>query len=350
MDWGPVVWCPKGKSNAQSPRPITSSEQPAVYKACIAVIVIGTIAAVAAPAYSQTLTERIASIKKQRAAEQAAVQTKEELGPKAKLLQSLLYHKLTVNFDQTPARDVFDYLSTTLGVNLIARYSDDTIAHGIDPETPISLSVEDMHALAVLELALEQCATVEGCTWQLRNDFIEVGTKERLSTPTAREIRTYPIDELVFAPTRFNNAPTVGINHLYPGYGGYGGYAHPYSGRLSGGYGGYGGGYGGSVGPTTLAPAADQRKAQRTQEIVNLITETIEPMAWTVNGGDWATIRYRDGSLIINAPDYIHRQIDGYPHVPPPNTESHENPPANTGNTNSTSPPPTAGQPKPTRP
>ena len=298
-----------------------------MYKACIAVIVVGTIAVLTAPASSQTLTERIATIKKQRAAEQAAVQMKEP-GPKAKLLQSLLYEKLTVNFDQTPARDVFDYLATTLGVNLIARYSDDTIAHGIDPETPISLSVEDMHALQVLELALEQCATVEGCTWQLRNDFIEVGTKERLSTRSAREVRTYPIDELVFAPTRFNNAPSVGINHLYPNYPGYGGYAHPYSGRLSGGSGGYGSGYGGSVGPTTPAPAADQRKTQRAQEIVNLITDTIEPMAWTVNGGDWATIRYRDGSLIINAPDYIHRQINGYPHVPPPNTESVENSPA----------------------
>ena len=296
-----------------------------MYKSCIALVVIASIAAITAPASSQTLTDRIAAIKKQRAAEQAAAQTRTELGPKAKLLQSLLYHKLTVNFDQTPARDVFDYLATTLGVNLIARYSDDTIAHGIDPETPISLSIEDMHALQVLELALEQCATAEGCTWQLRTGFIEVGTKERLSTPIAQEVRTYPIDELVFAPTRFNNAPSVGINHLYPSYPGYGGYAHPYTGRYSG---GYGTGYGGSVGPTTLAPAADQRKSQRAQEIVNLITDTIEPMAWTVNGGNWATIRYRDGSLIVNAPDYIHRQIDGYPHVPPPNTESQEVSPA----------------------
>lgn len=298
-------------------------------KACIATILIASIAALTAPAFGQTLTERIAAIKKQRAAEQAAAQMTKELSAQAKLLQSLLYHKLTVNFDQTPARDVFDYLATALDINLIARYSDDTVAHGIDPDIPISLSIEDMYAVGVLELALEQCASVEGCTWQLRSGFIEVGTKERLSTPAAQEVRTYPIDELVFAPTRFNNAPSVGINHLYPGYGGYGG----------GYFGGFSGGYGGSLGPTRPASSTDQRKAQRAQEIVNLITDTIEPNAWTVNGGDWATIRYRDGSLIVNAPDYIHRQIDGYPHVPPPNTNSQEDSPAETDKTTSTDPP-----------
>lgn len=301
-------------------------------KACIALIVIGSIAAITVPASSQTLTERITAIKKQRAAEQAAAQMKRELGPKAKLLQSLLYHKITANFDQTPARDVFDYLATTLGINLIARYRDDTIGHGIDPETPISLSIDEMPAIQVLELVLGQCATVEDCTWQLRSGFIEVGTKERLSTPSAQEVRTYPIDELIFAPTRFNNAPSVGINHLYPSYAG--GY-----------YGGYSGGYGGSVLAARPAPSADQRKAQRAQEIVNLITDTIEPNAWTVNGGDWATIRYRDGSLIVSSPDYIHRQIDGYPHVPPPNTKLQEAPPADDDKATPTNLPPSSGQP-----
>ena len=37
-----------------------------------------------------------------------------------------------------------------------------------------------------------------------------------------------------------------------------------------------------------------------------------------LNGGDQATIRYRDGVLIIQAPEYIQRQIFGYPKVPAP--------------------------------
>ena len=284
-------------------------------KRCIATTVVWVIAAITFPAFGQTLTERIGAIKKQRAEEQQAAQMKKELSPKAKLLQALLYNTLTVNFDQTPAREVFEYLGTTLGINLIARYNDDTIGHGIDPETPITLFAEDMYAIEVLELVLEQCAAVEACTWQLRNSFLEVGTKDRLSSPSAREVRVYRIDELIYEPRRFSNAPRVGINHLYPGYGG--GY-----------YRGYPGGYGGSIGPTVVTPTNDQRKSQRAQEIVNLIIDTIEPNAWAQTGGERASIRYRDGSLIVNAPDYIHRQINGYPHVPPPKTESQEDPPA----------------------
>ena len=41
----------------------------------------------------------------------------------------------------------------------------------------------------------------------------------------------------------------------------------------------------------------------------------MEPDAWDINGGEYATIRYYQGTLIIRAPDYIHRQIGGYPFV-----------------------------------
>ncbi len=316
-------------------------------KVCIATTIVCVIAAMTCPTFGQTLTERIAAIKKQRAEEQQAAQMTKELSPKAKLLQALVYSTLTVDFDQTPAREVLDYLGTTLGINLIVRYNDDTIGHGIDPQTPITLLAEDMYAVELLELVLEQCATVEACTWQLRNSFLEVGTKDRLSSPSAREVRVYPIDELIYEPPRFNNAPRVGINHLFPGYSGY---ARPYVGRFSGAYGGgyyggYPGGYGGSIGPTVATPTTDQRKSQRAQEIVNLIIDTIEPNAWAQTGGEWATIRYHDGSLIVSAPDYIHRQINGYPHVPPPKTESQEDPPADDAKATPDDASPPEGQP-----
>ena len=288
---------------------------------CIATTVVWVVTAITFPAFGQTLTERIGAIKKQRAEEQQAAQMTKELSPKSKLLQALLYHMLTVSFDQTPAREVFDHLGTTLGINLIAFYSDDTIGHGIDPQTPITLSAENMYAVEVLELVLEQCAAIEACTWQLRNSFLEVGTKDRLSSPSAREVRVYRIDELIFEPRRFTNAPRVGINHLYPGYGG-----------------GYYGGYGGSIGPTVVTPTNDRRKSQRAQEIVNLIIDTIEPNAWAQTGGEWASIRYRDGALVVNAPDYIHRQINGYPHVPPPKAKSQEDPPADDAKASEDSP------------
>ena len=117
-------------------------------KVCLVTIAVWVTAAIAFPAVGQTLTERIAAIKKERAEEQQAAQMTKELSPKAKLLQALLYDTLTVSFDQTPARDVFDYLGTTLGINLIVRYSDDTIGHGIDPQTPITVSADDCGSIS----------------------------------------------------------------------------------------------------------------------------------------------------------------------------------------------------------
>ena len=48
----------------------------------------------------------------------------------------------------------------------------------------------------------------------------------------------------------------------------------------------------------------------------DIILETIEPDSWLDNGGDSASIRYYEGVLIIRAPDFIQRQIGGYPFAP----------------------------------
>jgi hypothetical protein len=55
---------------------------------------------------------------------------------------------------------------------------------------------------------------------------------------------------------------------------------------------------------------------EKVQQLVDIILETIEPDAWLDNGGDAASIRYFEGVLIVRAPDYIQRQIGGYPFAP----------------------------------
>ena len=59
-------------------------------------------------------------------------------------------------------------------------------------------------------------------------------------------------------------------------------------------------------------------KKKRALELIDLITEIVEPDAWTLNGGTWATITYVDGMLVVRAPDFVQREIGGYPRVPRP--------------------------------
>ncbi len=96
------------------------------------------------PAFGQSLSERIDHVMQQRARAQSRSSNK------AHMLSVLLYTDITVQFQETPAREAINYLQTVLGINIIGRYSDDKIGFGIDPETPITLDLIDKPALTVL--------------------------------------------------------------------------------------------------------------------------------------------------------------------------------------------------------
>ncbi len=226
---------------------------------------------------------------------------------KQRVLQAILYTDLTVNFQATPAREAFDFLRTALGISLEVRYAEDQVAGGIDPDLPITLEAADTPAFDVLDQVLEQCSATDECTWQVRRGFLEIGTKDRLSVSAARETRWYRVDELTFEAPDFNNAISMRLEDSYLSNGAWGFLNTP------GGVGGYGGSI--QFQPTQVSGGSPE---QRGESLVELIVTVVEPTAWTVNGGDRASIIYRDGVLIVNAPDYIQRKLFGYPKVPRP--------------------------------
>ena len=283
----------------------------------ITLVLAGCGLLITAPAFGQNLSERMDYVMQKRA------QAESRNTSKARMLSVLLYTDVPVQFSETPARDAFNYLQTVLGINIVGRYNDDRTNEGIDPDTPITLDSVDQPALTVLEMILDQCADLDPTTWQLRNGYVEVGTKERLGAPGAREIRYYPIKDLLFEPLRFDNAPELDLESaLNQGFGG-GGAGGGGGGRGGGGGGGFGGGGGGGGGRGGGGggggggifgdPGDDpdrRTEAEKAQEVIDLIIEIVEPDAWF---GEVASIRYYQGTLIVRAPDYIQRQIGGYP-------------------------------------
>ncbi len=111
----------------------------------------GTCLLLSSPAFGQSLSDRIDYVMQQRSQAQPQGTTM------AHMLSVLLYTDITVQFQETPAREAFTYLQTLLGVHIVGRYSDDKIGYGIDPEAPITMEVVDRPALTVLELVLDQC-------------------------------------------------------------------------------------------------------------------------------------------------------------------------------------------------
>jgi len=236
--------------------------------------------------------------------------------PSRSLSRAMLHHRLTetdisVEFRETPAREVFKHLKIVLGVPIIGRYSDDKVGHGIDPETPITLAVTDAPAILVLELILDQCEDIDPCTWQLRKGYVEVGTKERLSAPAAQVIKLYPIRDLIMIAPNFNNAPVldlaVALNQTGGGGGGGGSGGGGFGGGSSGGGGGGGTGGGAIISPPAEGPLRVE-DFEFVQDLMDLIQDSVEPWSWEDRGGT-ARMSYLSGNLIIRAPDFIHRQL-----------------------------------------
>ncbi len=238
----------------------------------------------------------------------------EEKLSKPHLLNSLMNTLVSVQFQETPAPQTLTHLASVVDITIVARYVDQRHFSGIDPDTLITLEAEDQTALDVLEQILEQCSLAEPCTWQLRHGFVEVGSTERLSVPAARETRTYAIGDLLQELQIFDNAPQLDLDAaLNQAGGGSGG------GGFGGGGGSGGGGGGGRTGGgsilSDLKPEPERApKEWLVQNLVDLITATIEPEAWG-DGGPARISLYQD-VLIIRAPDYIHRQIGGYSFAP----------------------------------
>jgi hypothetical protein len=268
-----------------------------------------TVAAVAAPASGQTLSDRIDHALTKRA------ERGQSSHDAPALLGALVYTEISVRFDGVPARDAIDFIRRSTGIDLIARYDEGDASVGIDPEQPIHLEARGARVLTVLELILEQCSDeTVSCTWQLRRGFVEVGPKPRLAAPSAQQLRYYGVDDLLAAAPRYTNAPSFDMEAALSqnAIGGGGG--------AGGGAGGGSGSGSGNRGGSLFPPPSDEPEVPTPNEqvatLIELVRETVEPEGWGRVGGTWATIRYHRGVLVVRAPDFVHRELNGYPFRP----------------------------------
>jgi hypothetical protein len=272
---------------------------------------------------------------------------------KARLLGVLTFTRVTVTFDETPVRDALKTLGALLHITIIGRFSSATDLRGIDPEMPVSIQADQRFAVDILEEMLEQCAMDEPLTWQLRLAMVEVGTKQRLSSSASRETRTYNLTDLLIEP---------------PNFGGSGGAKYepvrtPYVDALLG-----------AANRASVRAGGQPGRKSKTElmlELVEGMIEFIEPGHWDLGGDSsrdaepdnaadpehsspshtvpatrpaspsrkesmtrrqgnpehWASMRAWQEGLIITAPDFMHRELGGYPKPIPPEITSVTAPP-----------------------
>lgn len=249
----------------------------------------------------------------------------------ARILGQLVYTDITAEFNNAELRTVMEFFKSYTGTPMVIKWMNDDNAEGLNPELLITMEINDQPAMNVLERILDQCSIDgESYTWQLHHGMLEIGSKAWLARHSAQNIEVYDIENLIFEIPDFDNAPTLDLGGFGGGGGGLGGGGRGgggggiggggSGGGSGGGFGGGGGaGGGGTGGGGSLSPTEED---DRIEELIDLIVSFVEPEAWKRNGGAWASIRPYRGTLIIRAPDFVQRQLDGYPFGPIPPSES----------------------------
>jgi hypothetical protein len=210
--------------------------------------------------------------------------------PHAKILGALIYTDISISSDGEEAGVVMNQIRKKLGV-LMQVYWENSHFEGISRTAPIFLTLENKPAVVILERIMEQLNDDEEIAWQMRDGVLEVGFKSRFSKKSSLQLIQYLITDLLFSVRDFDDAPAMGS-------------------------GGGGSGNDLTIGFGSAGKDPERKsKQEKIDKIIQLITKFVEPNQWEQNGGD-CTIENFQETLLINAPDYVHRQIGGYPFEP----------------------------------
>ncbi|MCG3121939.1 MAG: hypothetical protein GIKADHBN_00312 [Phycisphaerales bacterium] len=208
---------------------------------------------------------------------------------------------LTVEFKESRLEDVVNFMAEVTGADLEPMWIDDRDSTGLNKDLLITFNAKNLNALKVMEKILQKSSERGDFgenTWQMsESGAMQIGPKERLNA--FKRLETYDINDLLLVLPRYDNAPEFDLQSVLQS-----------SGQ---------GGGGSSQSP--FRDTQQDREAQnsptreeRATSVVDIVTQLVEPEQWTDNGGTGGTIRYYQGTLMVNAPDYMHRQINGYPY------------------------------------
>ncbi len=213
---------------------------------------------------------------------------------RAKTLQ-LLMRKVTIEVNETRVEEIVEFVRTLSGADIDVMWLDDDHSEGIDKDATVSFNVTDVTALDLLERVLAKTGTdFEENDWQLTpsGGFV-MGPESRLNR--RRTLKLYDVQDMLYEVPNFGNVPALDLDQILQQSSGQGG-----------------GGGGNIVSDDEAGDGEGKSREELVSELIDLVITNIEPEQWEDNGGEGASIRFYRGSLIISAPDYIHRQLGAY--------------------------------------
>ncbi len=200
--------------------------------------------------------------------------------------------RVTVTLDGARLEDVMMFIEQAGNLQLDIAWVGADMPVGLDKDAVVTVNARNMTIQSLLEFALDRTGDeFSEATWQLTPDgILEVGPKEWLNSK--RTVKLYDIQDLLFVIPNFTDVPELDLDAVLQQSGG--------------------GGGGRGVFRVDDPDDLEVDEATRAQEIMDIVTSTIDPEQWQINGGTGASVRFYRGSLLVSAPGYIHRQLGGY--------------------------------------
>lgn len=210
---------------------------------------------------------------------------------------------ISLDVKEVKLESVIDYIQSATKAELEPHWLGSGASEqvGLDREKPITLKLVNRPALAVLEAVLEKARTdLSQNSWQMTSEgVLELGPKEVLNR--RKRLELYSIADLLFVIPNHPDVPQIDLNNVLQSSSGGSG-TSPFNNTNQN---------------QTVSPGeVERRREEAARKIIDLIQSTVEFEQWTDNGGEGGSIRHYNGTLLVNAPDYMHRQINGYPYWP----------------------------------
>jgi hypothetical protein len=203
-----------------------------------------------------------------------------------------MQRKLSIELTDARLEDAIQFLREYTSADLEVYWDDGTSA-GLDKDLRVNVSVREQPALVLLERLLEKAQTdFDENTWQFSSaGTIEAGPKSILNR--SKKLKIYDIHDMLFVIPDFAEVPELDVDSvLQQGQDGGGGSTNIFQDNEE---------------EDDENRVTDEESAQK---IIDIIIENIEPEQWQDNGGDGASVRFHNGTLLIRAPEYIHRQLE----------------------------------------
>lgn len=203
--------------------------------------------------------------------------------------------RIPVQFNDTPLANIVTFIGAVTNLNVDADWASLSNA-GIDKDTPVTLNLSNVPIRTVLDRVIEKVSPdplgTNGAGWSMSDGVLTIASREVINKNKA--IVIYDVRDLLIEIPNHTNAPEFDLQQVLQ------------SASQQGGGGGQ----------SPFKDANDNNTPgrsleDRTNDIIQIITNNVDSQGWRENGGDTGNIQQLQGSLIITNTPANHRALQG---------------------------------------